>query len=51
VLLPWELTGIWWNFPITSLLTTALAVILLVIYRKKLFSPLKRGKKIQENGL
>lgn len=50
VLLPWEVTGIWWNFPITSLLTTALALILLAKYRKTLFRPLKTGKKIQESG-
>ena len=41
VLLPWKLTGIWWNFPITSLLTTALALVLLFIYRKKMFEPVK----------
>ena len=41
VLLPWELTGIWWNFPITSFLTTVLALILLYKYRKKLFEPSK----------
>ena len=43
VLLPWELTGIWWNFPITSALTTILALVLLWAYRKKLFQPEKRG--------
>jgi Na+-driven multidrug efflux pump len=41
VLLPWELTGIWWNFPITSALTTVLALMLLYGYRKKLFQPTK----------
>ena len=41
VLLPWELTGLWWNFPITSLLTTLLALCLIYIYRKKLFQPAK----------
>ena len=41
VLLPWKLTGIWWNFPITSFLTTALALVLLFIYRKKMFEPVK----------
>ena len=41
VLLPWELTGIWWNFPITSFLTTTLALMLLYLYRKKLFQPAK----------
>ncbi len=43
VLLPWELTGIWWNFPITSALTTILALVLLWAYRKKLFQSEKRG--------
>lgn len=43
VLLPWELMGIWWNYPITSALTTLLAVVLLLAYRKKLFHPVKRG--------
>lgn len=43
VLLPWELMGIWWNYPITSALTTLLAVVLLLAYRKKLFNPVKRG--------
>lgn len=42
VLLPWELTGIWWNFPITSLLTTALALVLLYVCRKTLFRPAKK---------
>lgn len=51
MLLPWELKGIWWNYPITCLLTTALAVILLVIHRKTLFRPLKTGQSIQERGL
>lgn len=41
VLLPWELTGIWWNFPITSLLTTLLALLLLYAYRRTLFRPAK----------
>ena len=41
LLLPWKLLGIWWNFPITSLLTTALALVLLYVYRKKLFEPAK----------
>ncbi len=41
VLLPMELLGIWWNFPITSLLTTALALVLLYRYRHKLFIPAK----------
>ena len=41
LLLPWELTGIWWNFPITSFLTTLLALILLYVYRKKLYEPAK----------
>ena len=41
VLLPWELTGIWWNFPITSLLTTLLALLLLYGYRRTLFRPAK----------
>ena len=41
VLLPFELTGIWWNFPITSALTTVLALVLLYGYRKKLFQPTK----------
>jgi putative MATE family efflux protein len=40
-LLPWELTGIWWNFPITSFLTTVLALLLLYGYRRKLFQPAK----------
>ena len=43
VLLPLELTGIWWNFPITSFLTTVLALVLLSVCRKKLFRPLKTG--------
>lgn len=43
VLLPWELTGIWWNFPITSALTTALALVLLYICRKTLFRPAKKS--------
>lgn len=43
VLLPFELAGIWWNFPITSFLTTLLALVLLAVYRKKLFRPLKTG--------
>ena len=42
VLLPWKLTGIWWNFPITSLLTTALALVLLYVCRKNLFRPAKK---------
>jgi Na+-driven multidrug efflux pump len=42
VLLPWELTGIWWNFPITSALTTALALVLLYACRKTLFKPAKK---------
>lgn len=41
VLLPWELMGIWWNFPITSFLTTALALALLYGCRKSLFRPAK----------
>ena len=41
VLLPWKLIGIWWNFPITSFLTTALALVLLYRYRNKLFDPSK----------
>ena len=41
LLLPWKLLGIWWNFPVTSLLTTALALVLLYVYRKKLFEPAK----------
>lgn len=41
VLLPLELTGIWWNFPITSCLTTALALVLLYKNRGKLFDPVK----------
>ena len=41
LLLHWKLLGIWWNFPITSLLTTALALVLLYVYRKKLFEPAK----------
>ena len=45
VLLPWKLTGIWWNFPITSFLTMALAVVLLFIYRKKLFEPVKNRNR------
>ena len=45
VLLPWELTGIWWNFPITSFLTTALALVLLFIYRKKMFEPVKNRNR------
>jgi Na+-driven multidrug efflux pump len=48
VLLPWELMGIWWNFPITSFLTTALALVLLYVYREKLFIP---AKKHQQEGL
>lgn len=44
VLLPWELTGIWWNYPVTSLLTTVLAVILLAKHRKTLFRPVKTGR-------
>ena len=42
LLLPLELTGIWWNFPITSLLTTVLALVLLYLYRKKIFEPAKK---------
>ena len=42
LLLPWKLTGIWWNFPITSLLTTALALVLLYLYRHKIFEPAKK---------
>ena len=42
LLLPWELTGLWWNFPITSLLTTALALVLLYLYRHKIFEPAKK---------
>ena len=41
VLLPFELTGIWWNFPITSALTTMLALLLRYGYRKKLYQPAK----------
>ncbi len=41
VLLPFELTGIWWNYPVTSLLTTLLALVLLYFYRRKLFEPAK----------
>ncbi len=41
VLLPIKLLGIWWNFPITSLLTTVLALALLYGYRHKLFVPVK----------
>lgn len=36
ILYPLELDGLWWNYPITSLLTTVLALILLLNYRKKL---------------
>ena len=42
LLLPWELMGIWWNFPITSFLTTALALVLLYLYRHKIFEPAKK---------
>lgn len=45
VLLPWKLTGIWWNFPITSFLTTALALVLIFAYRKKLFEPVNNRNR------
>ena len=45
VLLPWRLLGIWWNFPITSLLTTVLALVLLYLYRNKLLDPAKINRR------
>ncbi len=37
VLFPLELTGLWWNYPITSFMTAVLAIIILLKVRKKLF--------------
>lgn len=41
VLMPFELMGIWWNYPIASLLTTIVALVLLYLYRSKMFLPVK----------
>ena len=49
VLLPQKLTGIWWNFPITSLLTTVLAVALLFKHRRGLFAEAKGRMNDERN--
>lgn len=38
VFLPLELTGLWWNYPVSTLLTAALAVAVLLVSKKTLFS-------------
>ena len=38
IFLPLKLTGLWWNYPISTLLTAILAVVILLASRKKLFS-------------
>lgn len=35
--LPLELTGLWWNLPVSTLLTAVLAVVILLLSRKGLF--------------
>ena len=37
IFLPLELTGLWWNYPISTLLTAALAVVILLLSRRTLF--------------
>ena len=39
ILLPFELTGLWWNYPLAALLASVLAVIILIANKNKLFIP------------
>ena len=39
VLLPFELTGLWWNYPLAALLSAVLALVSILINRNKLFIP------------
>ena len=38
IFLPLKLTGLWWNYPISMLLTAILALVILLVSKKKLFN-------------
>ncbi len=48
VLLPFELTGLWLNYPLAMLLTAILAIVTIVFYKNKLFVPSQHGNLYEE---
>lgn len=47
ILLPFKLTGLWWNYPLAALLTAILAVAIILIYKNKLFVPSVNGNQYE----
>ena len=43
IFLPLELTGLWWNYPISTLLTAILALVILLVSKRAIFEKGTRG--------
>ena len=51
ILLPFELTGLWWNYPLAAVLTAILSIVILIMYKNKLFVPTDSDNQAKEGTL